>query len=82
MRSTIFLIILAVAGLAGVLVAVARMWSQAGIHLSLHGWIAYGLGASASFALAAGLFFLTFKSDRDDDDDIADPEHSSHNSGE
>jgi len=73
MRSTILFVFLAVTSVIAVFVIVAQMWSQAGMQLSLHGWIAYGLGTAASFALAAGLFFLTFKSARDGHDDIERP---------
>ncbi len=42
--------------------------------MTVHGWIAYGLGCVISVALAAGLFFLTFKSAREGYDDIERPE--------
>lgn len=65
---------LAAIGLAITFLGVARLWSELGVSMSLHGWIAYGLGAGASLALAAGLFFLTFKSAREGYDDLDRPE--------
>ena len=74
MRHTFLVIIGAVIVLVTALFGIAYMWASTGIHLSLHGWIAYGLGAAASFGLAAGLFFLTFKSAREGYDDLQRPE--------
>ena len=74
MKQVFLVIICAVICLIAVLIGVAYMWSNAGLHLSVHGWIAYGLGGVASFALAAGLFFLTFKSAREGYDDLDRPE--------
>ncbi len=74
MRHTFLVIIGAAIILVAALFGVAYMWASTGIHLSLHGWIAYGLGAAVSFALAAGLFFLTFKSAREGYDDLQRPE--------
>ncbi len=74
MRHTFLVIIGAAICLVTALVGVAHMWASTGIHLSLHGWIAYGLGATVSFGLAAGLFFLTFKSAREGYDDLQRPE--------
>ena len=53
---------------------VSTLWADLGVNLTLHGWIAYGLGCAVSLALACGLFFLTFKSARDGFDDIERPE--------
>lgn len=50
------------------------MWGELGVHMTMHGWIAYGLGGVASLALASGLFFLTFKSAREGYDDFDRPE--------
>ncbi|MCF6328884.1 MAG: hypothetical protein L3J02_03680 [Henriciella sp.] len=74
MRNTFLVIAGAVICLIAVLFGVAHMWRGAGLHLSMHGWIAYGLGGVASFVLAGGLFFLTFKSAREGYDDLQRPE--------
>jgi hypothetical protein len=74
MKSTLLLIFAAIIGLAATFWAVSAMWSDLGVNMSLHGWIAYGLGVVMSLALAGGLFFLTFKSARDGYDDIDRPE--------
>ncbi len=74
MRITIIVIITAIIGLGLTFWAVASMWSQMGVNMTMHGWIAYGLGVGVSIALACGLFFLTFKSARDGYDDIDRPE--------
>ncbi len=74
MRNTILILIVAAAALIAAFIAVTFMWAEAGVHLTLHGWIAYGLGCTVSIALAAGLFFLTFKSAREGYDDIERPE--------
>ena len=74
MKMTWLLILLAVLGLGFTLWGVAAIWSSFGVQMTMHGWIAYGLGALASIALAGGLFFLTFKSARDGFDDIDRPE--------
>jgi len=74
MRMTLLVITVALIGLGLTFWAVASMWSQMGVNMTLHGWIAYGLGVVVSIALAGGLFFLTFKSARDGYDDIDRPE--------
>lgn len=74
MKTTLLFIIAAIVGLGLTFWAVSIMWADLGVHMSLHGWIAYGLGALLSMALAGGLFFLTFKSARDGFDDIDRPE--------
>lgn len=74
MKSTLLLIFAAIIGLAATFWAVSAMWRDLGVNMSLHGWIAYGLGVVLSIALAGGLFFLTFKSARDGYDDIDRPE--------
>ena len=74
MKSTSLLIIVAVLGLALTAWGVSAMWAELGVHMTLHGWIAYGLGVVFSIALAGGLFFLLFKSARDGYDDIERPE--------
>ena len=50
------------------------MWRDMGVTLSLHGWIAYGLGAVGSLALSGGLFWLLFHSARSGHDDLERPE--------
>ena len=50
------------------------MWAELGVNMTMHGWIAYGLGVVVSLLLAGGLFFLTFKSAREGYDDINRPE--------
>lgn len=70
MRNTILLSIVALLGLGFTIWAVARMWADLGVSLSLHGWIAYGLGGVFSLLLSAGLFYLVFKSAREGYDDM------------
>lgn len=70
MTRPIIIAILGVITLAIALYAVAQIWADYGITLTLHGWIAYSLGCLASIGLAAGLFWLTFKSAREGYDDI------------
>lgn len=74
MRQTILTLVIGAAALIAAFIAVAFMWAEAGVHMNLHGWIAYGLGCTASIALATGLFYLTFKSSRDGYDDLDRPE--------
>ena len=74
MRMTILVVAVAIIGLGLTFWGVAEMWRQMGVNMTLHGWIAYGLGVVASIALAGGLFFLTFKSAREGYDDIDRPE--------
>jgi hypothetical protein len=74
MKSTILLILVSIIGLAITFWGVALMWQSFGVTLTLHGWIAYGLGVTASLLLAGGLFFLLFKSAREGYDDIDRPE--------
>lgn len=71
---TFLLIIAAFAGLGLTIWTVGTMWSDLGVNMTMHGWIAYGLGVLVSILLAGGLFFLTFKSARDGYDDIERPE--------
>ena len=74
MKTTLLLIFAAIIGLALTFWAVSAMWSDLGVNMTMHGWIAYGLGVLLSLVLAGGLFFLTFKSARDGYDDIDRPE--------
>ena len=55
-------------------IGVGWMWGELGVHMTMHGWIAYGLGAFGSLAVASGLFYLTFKSAREGYDDFDRPE--------
>lgn len=70
MTRTVILYTLGLVALLAILAGVAMMWAQLGVHMSIHGWIAYGLGAIGSFAVAGGLFHLTFKSAREGYDDM------------
>lgn len=74
MSTNSLVIIGAIVALISTFVGIGMMWSQFGINMSVHGWIAYGLGCAASIALAAGLFYLTFKSAREGYDDIDRPD--------
>ena len=73
-RLTIIVIIGAIGVLILAGIGVGMMWAQLGVTMSMHGWIAYGLGALASIALSVGLFWLTFHSARSGHDDIERPE--------
>jgi len=75
MRNSLPSVAIAAICLGLAFIGVLFFWYQAGLELSLHGWIAYGLGCAVSFALALGLFFLTFKSSRDGYDETQLPEH-------
>lgn len=74
MRITFLVITVAIIALVVTFWGVSAMWAQMGVNMTLHGWIAYGLGVVVSILLAGGLFFLTFKSARDGYDDIDRPE--------
>ena len=74
MSKNALLVMFSVIALVAVLFGVAQLMSSFGMNLSVHGWIAYGLGALVSFGLAFGLFFLTFKSARDGYDDVQHPD--------
>ena len=74
MRMTLLVTLAAIIGLALTVWGVSSMWAELGVHMTLHGWIAYGLGCVVSVLLAGGLFYLTFKSARDGYDDIDRPE--------
>lgn len=73
-RLTIIFIIGAIGVLILAGIGVGMMWAQLGVTMSMHGWIAYGIGALASIALSVGLFWLTFHSARSGHDDLAHPE--------
>ena len=73
-RLTILFIIGAIGVLILAGIGVGMMWAQLGVTMSMHGWIAYGIGALASIALSVGLFWLTFHSARSGHDDLAHPE--------
>ena len=74
MRITILVILVATIALGATVWGVANLWAQMGVNMTVHGWIAYGLGIVVSILLAGGLFYLTFKSARDGYDDIDRPE--------
>ena len=74
MKITVLLALLALIGLALTAWGVSSMWADLGVNMTMHGWIAYGLGCVFSLLLAGGLFFLLFKSARDGYDDIDRPE--------
>jgi len=74
MKMTVLLVFVAISGLSLTFWGVSSMWAKLGVNMTLHGWIAYGLGAVVSLLLASGLFFLTFKSAREGYDDINRPE--------
>ena len=74
MKMTVLLIVLAILGLGFTVWAVSTMRADLGVEMTLHGWIAYGLGALMSVLVAGGLFYLTFKSAREGYDDIDRPE--------
>jgi len=58
--------------LAAGLVAMAAGWLRLeGVEMSIHGWIALGLGAGLSLLLGAGLMALSFHSARAGFDDRA-----------
>lgn len=73
-RLTILFIIGAIGVLILAGIGVGMMWAELGVTMSLHGWIAYGLGAIASIALSVCLFWLSFHSARSGHDDIERPE--------
>ena len=73
-RTSTLTILGAIAALIVAGVAVAAMWADLGVTLSLHGWIAYGLGGVASLCLSGGLFYLLFYSARAGHDDLERPE--------
>ncbi len=70
-------LLVALAAFIGVVItgwAVLGMWTDMGVTMSLHGWIAYALGAGASLLLSGGLFWLLFYSARRGHDDLERPE--------
>ena len=73
-RTAILTTVAALAALVLVGAGVYLMWTDLGVSMSMHGWIAYGLGALASIALSVGLFWLLFHSARSGHDDIDRPE--------
>lgn len=71
----VFLLLLALgAALAFVLIGVAVRWDASA--MSLHGWIALGLGAFLSFAVGGGLMALMFYSAREGYDDRVQQDHA------
>lgn len=73
-RASIATLIGAVIALGVAAWGVGSMWADLGVTLSLHGWIAYGLGCVVSLALSGGLFWLLFHSARSGHDDLERPE--------
>lgn len=68
----VFLIAGALAFVAGAVIAAVIAWASAGpVEISVHGWIALGLGVSLTLALGAGLMGLVFYSSRRGFDDRA-----------
>jgi hypothetical protein len=47
--------------------------ASSGVVMSIHGWIALGLGTFFSLLIGCGLMALMFYSDRSGHDNIADP---------
>ncbi|MEQ8558322.1 MAG: hypothetical protein RIB03_08395 [Henriciella sp.] len=73
-RTTLLTTIGAIAALLIAGAGIAVMWADLGVTMSLHGWIAYGLGAVGSLLLSIGLFWLLFHSARSGHDDLDRPE--------
>lgn len=72
--TTLLVVVFALAATVLAGAGVYLLWSDLGVTMSMHGWIAYGLGALASFMLSAGLFWLMFHSARGGHDDFERPE--------
>ena len=69
-RSTWIAVTVAAAVVAGIIAAVARLWTEIGESgISVAGWIAMGLGVLATLALGIGLMALVFISSRRGYDD-------------
>ena len=69
-RTSLLVLIAGTVVLVAVIWGVAQGWQAAGVTLSAHGWLAYGLGAVGSLALSAVLFALVFRSAHGGHDDI------------
>ncbi len=71
-----FLLAVLVTALAavGATLALYWIWTEVmdGAQVSIHGWIAMGLGVLGTVGLAWGLMALAFRSDRDGWDDQVD----------
>lgn len=74
MKLNALLVLLAILGLVFTVWGISSIWADLGVQMTMHGWIAYGLGSLFSLLLAGGLFFLLFKSAREGYDDIDRPE--------
>ena len=64
--------------LIGAVIAIVVAWTNAGVDISLFGWVVIGIGALVSVMLGGGLMALSFFSARrgfDDRIDHADPEN-------
>ncbi len=75
MRQSVLIISSAIIGTMVIFAGIALYWASVGLHLSLHGWIAYGLGCIFSILLSVLLFCLTFKSAREGYDNIDELEN-------
>ena len=75
MRQSVLIISSAIIGTMVIFAGIALYWASVGLQLSLHGWIAYGLGCIISMLLSVLLFFLTFKSAREGYDNIDELEN-------
>ena len=76
-RGQILLIVALVAILALTIVGGVSAWNASnGVDdapMSVHGWIALGLGTAFSLLIGCGLMALMFFSSRSGHDDVADP---------
>lgn len=68
-QRTLVIIALSIASVAGLYGLVYFAAIANGVELTLHTWIAIGLGAGFSFAISIGLFSLSFYSSRSGHDD-------------
>ncbi|MEO0882167.1 MAG: hypothetical protein AAFY34_05500 [Pseudomonadota bacterium] len=74
-RSTFFIIVSSVIGLAFLFWLTTRAAAMNGVSLGLHGWVAIVLGSVLSLLVSAVLFGLTFHSARSGHDERIDPPH-------
>ena len=65
--------------LIGAVIALVVAWTNAGVDISLFGWVVIGIGAVVSVALGGGLMALSFFSARRGFDDRVD--HIDHEPG-
>jgi hypothetical protein len=72
-KKAIFLILVLILLLSTATAAAITAWTGLGdTKISVHGFLALGLGVLATFGLGAGLMFLVFYSNRRGYDDEAD----------